>query len=486
VGDENDAQAGQGQQWQQARAELKKGLAWNATLTGAALVVAALAMLLVLAYGASSPRPAWLANFGMGRGVRWFAALLPGFIIMNHVIYLLSSRRKQFRQALGRMDDHQLTELEELYFGYTPLTVRYVIPAVLVTVLTSLAITALTNPGCHLGWMYVAGTPAEEATMKAAAVCTSGEVGKAWPTAGWAGQVLRGAALGFIGGYVYMLMLLTDRARQRDITTGIAMWAAATPVLAPVMGGVAALLIVSGTGQSQAQGSFTQFAVYFVAGMLPRQFALFVQSGISKIFQTSSPVALRTLPLTLIRGVGPEVQTRLEEESIFDVSALAYASPHLLMRATTYSARQITDWIDEALLISTVPNHWEALEKVGVTGAMDLAWYHGKTASITALADEIKMPQPLLTDVIARLAQDAQVQDLYHLYWDHSGGVSFDVPFGPGVGPDARDQALPALRAIPGVVSATIVGDAVRFVAEPPRRDAIEEQVRARPEFGAS
>ncbi len=480
---ENDAQAGQGQEWQQAKAELTKGLLWNGTLSGVALVVAAAAMLLVLAYGASSPRPPWLANFGMGRGVRWLAALLPGFIIMNHVIYLLTSRRKQFRQALGRMADHQLSELEELYFGYTPLTLRYVIPAVLVTVLTSLAITALTNPACHLGWMYVA-TPSIPLT---AGVCAEGEIGKAWPTAGWAGQVLRGAALGFIGGYVYMLLLLTDRARQRDVTTGIAMWAAATPVLAPVMGGVAALLIVSGTGQgqAQAQGSFTQFAVYFVAGMLPRQFALFVQSGISKMFQASSPVTLRTMPLTLIRGVGPEVQTRLEEESIFDVSALAYASPHLLMRATTYSPRQITDWIDEALLIATVPNHWEALEKVGVTGAMDLAWYDRKTDSIKALADEIKMPQPLLTDVIARLAQDAQVQDLYLLYWDHSGGVAFDAPFAPEIGPDAREQVMPELRRMAGVASATIVGNSVRFVVEPPHRDAIEMQVRARPEFQA-
>lgn len=473
------------QQVRQGPVAWPTAVAWTVGVSVAVLASSLLMLtgMVLWRLGISTVLNGWLTTMSKGGGVRWLAAMLPGFIILNHVIYLMTSRRKQFRQALGRMDGRRLTELEELYFGYTPLILRYVIPAVLVTLLCSLAIAAITNPACHLGWMYVSAPGQTQTAVASAATCTAGEVGTGWPV-GWAGQVLRGAALGFVGGYVYVLLLLTDRGRQRDITTGIAMWAAATPVLAPVMGGVAALLIVSGTSQAQPQGSFTQYAVYFVAGMLPRQFALFVQSGISKMFQAATPVTLRTLPLTLIRGVGPEVQSRLEEESIFDVSALAYASPHLLMRATTYSPRQLTDWIDEALLISTVPNHWELLEKAGVTGAMDLAWYHGKTDSIMVLADEIKMPQALLTDVIARLAQDAQVQDLYHLYWDHSGGVSFDVPFAPATTQVAREQAVATVSQIDGVLSATIVGSALHVDVDPTLQAVVEQQVRRMTVFG--
>lgn len=363
-----------------------------------------------------------VSSVSMSPGVtlRWLVALLPGCIILNHAIYLATSRRKQYRQAVARMET--ASALENQYFGYAPLTIRYVIPAILVTVLCALAIAALSNPGCYLPWLYtpVASGAHGEVSPAFSTLCTvdSGlsTVSPEWPLR-WAGQVLRGAALGFIGAYVYLLILLTDRGRQRDITTGIAMWAAAMPILGAVVGGVAALLVVSGTG-SQA-GSFTEHAVYFVAGMLPRQFALFVQAGVSKMFHGSPEVMERTVPLIRLRGVGAEVATRLQEEGISDVSALAYVSVHQLIRATTFSPRQVVDWIDEALLVVNVPSHWEALENVGVTGAMDLAWYDSRPAgAIDALADEIKFNAQLLKDIVVRLCNDAQVHDLRALYWD--------------------------------------------------------------------
>lgn len=370
----------------------------------AKLAAAALGVLIVgyVVFASRETVRSWLPTTGPD-AVRWLVSLLPGAIILNHVVYLMSSRRKQFREALGHVDKQDIARLEDLYFGYGPMLVRYVVPAVFVSVLCSAAITAITSPSGSLLWLWapevdkIAGFPA-----------------------GWGRDVLRGAALGFVGGYVYLLLLLTDRARQRDVTTGVAVWAATMPVLGPLMGGIASLLMVSGAGSTPEGGSFTRDAVFFVAGMLPRQFATFVQAGVRKMFQTGSAVAIRTVPLTQLRGVGPDVEARLEEEGIHDVSALAYASPHQLMRATTYSPRQIVDWIDEALLIATVPAHWELLEKAGVTGAMDLGWYETRRDSIKALADEIKMPERLLGDVVSRLWQDAQVCDLYQLYWDHA------------------------------------------------------------------
>ena len=292
------------------------------------------------------------------RQLRWLLALLPGSIIVNHMVYLLSSRRKQFREALA--PGEQMDRLADLYFRRGPLLVRYLLPAALATVLCATASAALTSPTTYLTWLWAPN----DAT--------------GWPaSSSWGAEVLRGAAFGFIGAYVYMLLLLTDRARQRDITSGVAVWAASMLVLGPLMGGVAALLLASGAGPSSG-GSFTRDAVFFVAGMLPQQFAAFVQSGVRKIFQPSAPTAIRSLPLTLLRGVGPEVEARLEEEGIHDVSALAYASPYALIRATTYAPKQVADWIDEALLIATVPAHWDALEKVGVTGAMDFRLVQGQ------------------------------------------------------------------------------------------------------------
>jgi hypothetical protein len=38
--------------------------------------------------------------------------------------------------------------------------------------------------------------------------------------------------------------------------------------------------------------------------------------------------------------------------------------------------RQIISWIDEAILVVTLPRSWQALEEEGVTGAIDLATYY--------------------------------------------------------------------------------------------------------------
>jgi hypothetical protein len=436
---------------------------------------------------------AWMPLPASGRSLRWLVALLPGSIIVNHMVYLMSSRRKQFREALGTMDATKLSRLEDLYFGYFPMAIRYLLPAVLVTILCSTAIAALSNPEVYIQWLY-------ERSTTAVAPAASSEVAARWPV-GWGAEALRGAALGFIGAYVYLLLLLTDRARQRDITTGIALWAATMPVLGPLMGGVGALLLISGAGLPEGS-SFTRDAVFFVAGMLPRQFATFVQAGVSKMFQSGTAVAIRTLPLATLRGVGPDVESRLEEEGIHDVSALAYASPHQLMRLTTYAPRQIVDWIDEALLIATVPSHWELLEKSGVTGAMDLAWYQTQPDSIKSLADEIKMPELLLKGVVNRLAQDAQVGDLYQLYWDHSDrrsplaamsvtasdgdgekSVQLLYRFEAGIERDARDRLVAEVRSMSGVRLAVATGDNFTVTVDLVRQAQIAESLNAKSEI---
>jgi hypothetical protein len=407
----------------------------------AAVILLAIALtgLYVSGRGSGASPWAWMQP-GTAGILLWLIALLPGAIIINHVVYLASSRRKQFRQALGLMKQSQIDQLEGLYFGYGSLTVRYVIPAVLVTALSILAMTVLSNPNCYLKWLYVPVPGLTAVPPGFVGLCSQdnaiGTVSPVWPV-GWAWQILTGAGLGFVGAYVYLLILLTDRARQRDVTTGIAVWAAAMPVLGPVMGGVSALLISSGTGA--VEGSFTQYAVFFVAGMLPRQFAMLVQNGVSKMLQDSPNVKSRTLPLTVLRGIGPEVAGRLEEEGIADVSSLAYASPHQLIRGTNYAPRQIADWIDEALLTVNLPDHWEAIEKLGVTGAMDLAWYVTSRDSIPALADEIKINETLLRNVIDRMAQDAQVSDLSTLYWDHSNVKSPLAAIPPAAHDDTTD-----------------------------------------------
>ena len=487
--------------------------------------------------------------------LRWLFSLLPGGIIVSHLVYLWSSRRNQYLGALApTMEKGEVDRLAARYFGLAPLVFRYVVPAIFVTVLSGTIIGALVDPSLSLPWLYgkppasrgakstadaplasaPAGAPAVKAAIDAGpsgtTAGTSGLQGATstpagqpggtetadtpkrvtqpispgqamtsptsaprptdtanndtqpiastsvefWPKEGPMRQTLRGATLGFLGAYVYLLLMLTDRARQRDITTGIATWAAAMPVLGLLMGGVAALIVASALGAND--NSWTRDAIFFVAGMLPRQFAGFVQSGVIKMFQQGSAQTFRTVPLMTLRGVGPDVASRLEEEGINDVSALAYASPHQLIRATTYSPRQIVDWIDEALLVATVPEHWDALERAGVTGALDLAWYQDHQDSIPPLANKINLEAPLLADIVTRLSQDAQVEDLRQLYWDNTASLNYR--FLAGSSSAARATLTAEIKAIRGVRSVRVESDKLTVDVDSSQREAIDKQLR--------
>jgi hypothetical protein len=418
-----------------------------------------------------------------GTILQWLFAVLPGGIILTHLVYLVSSRRKQYREALGPMNNLEANKLEDLYFGLSSLLARYLAPAILVTILCGMIMGALVNPRPSFGWLFQAAPPSPTpapppGSVNPPAAKTDTATPGYWPIPGWPRQTLRGAALGFLGAYVYLLLLLTDRARQHDITAGIATWSAAMPVLGLLMGGVAALLITAGTGSGDV--SFTRDAVFFVAGMLPRQFAAFIQSGVQKMFQQGTAPTIRTLPLTMLRGVGTDVAARLEEEGIHDVSALAYASPHQLIRATTYAPRQIVDWIDESLLIATVPSQWEALEKAGVTGALDLAWYQDHQDAIAALATEIKLDPALLAAIVFRLWQDAQVEELRQLYWDKTSPVLLQYLFKPDLPQDGRDRTVREINAIGGVSAIKVEGDNIGVTADKSYRDGIDCLIRGK------
>ena len=153
------------------------------------------------------------------------------------------------------------------------------------------------------------------------------------------------------------------------------------------------------------------------------------------------------VPLTQIRGIGTEIEERLGEEGISDANSLAAAEPVRLVRNTSFDMRQILTWIDEAILMVTLPRSWQALEEDGITGAIDLAWYHQKIidpstglvreqlpAEIGELASQAKISVANLVATIQRLSEDTQVQYIWALYFnftEFSGGDVKDKPEQP-------------------------------------------------------
>src|SRR5262249_12635997 len=130
----------------------------------------------------------------------------------------------------------------------------------------------------------------------------------------------------------------------------------------------------------------------------------------------------KVIPLQMIRGITPQVEDRLLEEGITDVYMLAAANPVRLSRNTPFDERQIVAWIDDSMLRSTLPEAADALQKDGVTGAVDLAYYWEMAGgapdleAIKALAERTKLDEGTLADVCRRLDEDSQVQTVWALY----------------------------------------------------------------------
>ncbi len=164
--------------------------------------------------------------------------------------------------------------------------------------------------------------------------------------------------------------------------------------------------------------------VYFFAGLAPQQIAAVLAEAARRLLKSPTPEALasRVIPLSSVRGIGRDVEERLAEEGILDTTALAMADPLKLMRATAFDKRQLLGWIDEALLIVSLPKHWQALEDVGVSGAIDLAWCAVHQDTLAKVAQSVSVDVDLLSAVATRLSEDMQVVIVWALYQAASEG----------------------------------------------------------------
>jgi len=251
-------------------------------------------------------------------------------------------------------------------------------------------------------------------------------------------MMMRGIRLGAVGAFVYVLLQLGRRTFRHDVTGAVAMWCWVTLVLGPVLAGAVAFLWRADA--DQGAGWWGTGVVLFFTGFAPRRVIAAIEQAAAELLKIgpTSVVQPRLIPLTQIRGIGTEIEERLSEEGIIDVNLLATADPVRLMRNTPFDMRQIINWIDEAILIVTLPRSWQALEEEGITGAIDLAWYYDKvidlhtglplpaTPGMNALAEKAKLTYDSFVAAIERLNQDRQVQiiwTLYNYFTEFSGGL---------------------------------------------------------------
>ncbi len=418
-----------------------------------ALVLALLGM--ILRGAAQSGRGAWgtlsLVLFCLAGGVLamdgvlyaievgkwgWILAAVPSVLIVRHGTYLRLTRRRNLSAVdLDRAPKsmkpllERATAKEDREFSADVIAVRYGIPAVMMF-LFGVAIFELLYSSPLWNRMEAVATP------------------------DFVHSAQKGARFAASGAAVYVLIDLGQRSLRRDLTSGAATWAAVSLALAPLFGGVLAMIWRPDHG---ADGGWTYSAVYFVAGVAPKYVLGIIEEGVRRVWFGRAQAAAtspRVVPLTQLRGITPEIAERLAEEGITDAYAMAMVDPLRLYRNTAFERRQILAWVDEALLLSALPEHWQQIEKRGISGAIDLA-YRSATeddALLAKLSEGLGADGPSKEELgaIAELLRgDAQVALVWGLYQADEAMLEEDAPesnVAPGRG--ATTGALLVLGAL--------------------------------------
>lgn len=353
----------------------------------------------------------------------WLAAILPGYFAIQHGINTAIFKNPRFFDGRQQSSyDHwdgrvvkalKTLALERRYYSTASLALRFVLPS-LVFFIAAMAVgdTLVFPPSTVIARL-------DE-------------------------RFITGAPLGALGAYLYVLLFIGGRTMRGDVTPAALIWASVTIVCGPLFAGVLQLLVVN--ENQPATTGWSGLAIPFAAGFSVRVTVEFVDAMIRRIFlpRAAEP---RSESLRRIRGITHEVEERLIEEGVTDVTNLANANPQRLRRNTRFDKRQIMSWIDEALLMTYLPGAWPALEADGITGAIDLVWYVDYAGGLPAIREVVartgvnttasmsqgaqslinlatrnKLDPASLAEIMLRMYSDAQVQLIWGLYQLDDGG----------------------------------------------------------------
>jgi len=367
----------------------------------------------------------------------WMLGLLPTLLVSYQAFYLWLSQPKEVEGGIIEPNVNLKSARERAHktiasqFGLKTLFIRYGFPAALLGIIGIVIMNVLIKPGQFLSLITL--------------ITTSPEIVKINPKT--IDRVLLGLRMGALGAYLYVLLELGRRTFRHDVTGASAMWCLVTLVMGPVLAGTVAVLWRMDAPPPDASSWWPGGVVLFFAGYAPRRVIAAIEQAAIQLLKIGGPSGVaptRQIPLSQVRGIGPQIEERLSEEGIDDVNALASAEPIRLLRNTSFDLRQILSWIDEAILIVTLPRSWQALEDEGITGAIDLAWYaygldmgiptdtlpeevkarrEEQEKAFQGLADKAKMEKQSLLATIQRLREDRQVQDVWALYNSFTGSM---------------------------------------------------------------
>ena len=224
------------------------------------------------------------------------------------------------------------------------------------------------------------------------------------------------ALLAFAGAYLFNLGNLVRRIYLADIRHTV-YWACVNRTVLAT--GLGALLGAVSDWDTSGEWLVAYFGIGFLANVY---LANILKAGLQTAGM-GDPSMVQTSRLTMITGINFWQESRLEEEGIDSVQALATANPVGLAVSTRYNLITLVDWIDQAILLQALGDKVKPLKDVAlISGAIDFAWasplsLDGDTAIADEVAGKLGGIEPAFVRLLMdNLYEDVRVQTLYSLW----------------------------------------------------------------------
>ena len=210
---------------------------------------------------------------------------------------------------------------------------------------------------------------------------------------------------GFLGAYLYSIQLIYRRYTTLDLQPAVFMYCSLTLIAGLVFNYVAFETITDVTGASSNSGAGVTAGISAIVAFSLGYFPALAITWFNKLAFAGLGVTKRhnnEKPLSLIEGISQFHESRLRDNGIDNVQNLATADIRALLLNTTFSAQEVIDWIDQAILLVYLDK--ESITHFRDVGIRALSDFNASWNRITARPDD--------KNAIAELSQELKTSPM--------------------------------------------------------------------------
>jgi len=226
----------------------------------------------------------------------------------------------------------------------------------------------------------------------------------------------------FLGAYVFNLGLIVRRLWVYDLSDNL-FWGCLNRLILSLGLGVGFAVTFYGMKNPNQPGRLSLLFYFLIAFMANKVLLGAIRATTAQLGAVLGIQLLTRVESELqqIAGINVWKEYRLEEEGIEEVENLATADVIELAVNTHYGLRTLIDWIDQAIVITRLPDRVHRMREAGVNvSAIELAWQskknQGRPEYAAALARILEIDPAVLAAQMDGMFDDDYVQTLWTLW----------------------------------------------------------------------